>query len=113
MNEKIYVTGHRHPDTDSVAGAIAYAYLRERMGDTCVPCCLGSLNEETKYLLKRFDFPLPYVLKDARLALNDIALDDPVSVSPDTSIQVALEMMKEASLSYMGVVDEDNHLLVS
>ena len=111
MNEKIYVTGHRHPDTDSVAGAIAYAYLRERMGDTCVPCCLGSLNEETKYLLKRFDFPLPYVLKDARLALNDIALDDPVSVSPDTSIQVALEMMKEASLSYMGVVDEDNHLL--
>lgn len=111
MKEKIYVTGHRHPDTDSVAGAIAYAYLRQRMGDECIPCCLGNLNEETKYLLDRFGFEQPYLLKDARLSLNDISLDEPVSVSPDTSIQVALEMMKEASLSYMGVVDDDNHLL--
>ena len=26
--EQIYVFGHKNPDTDSVCGAIAYAYLK-------------------------------------------------------------------------------------
>ena len=31
MSERdiIYVTGHRHPDTDSVAAAIAYAFFKK------------------------------------------------------------------------------------
>ena len=32
MNE-IYVTGHKNPDTDSVVAAIAYASLRNALGD--------------------------------------------------------------------------------
>ena len=29
--EKIYVFGHRKPDTDSVSGAIALAYLKKQL----------------------------------------------------------------------------------
>ena len=32
MNE-IYVTGHRNPDTDSIVAAMAYANLRQALGD--------------------------------------------------------------------------------
>ena len=32
MNE-IYVTGHRNPDTDSIAAAMSYAALRNALGD--------------------------------------------------------------------------------
>ena len=29
--EQIYVFGHKNPDTDSVCGAIAYAYLKNKL----------------------------------------------------------------------------------
>lgn len=31
--DPIYVTGHRNPDTDSIVAAIAYASLRNALGD--------------------------------------------------------------------------------
>ena len=32
-NNKIYVIGHRNPDTDSICSAIAYAYLINQTGE--------------------------------------------------------------------------------
>ena len=31
--DPIYVTGHRNPDTDSIVAAMAYAALRNALGD--------------------------------------------------------------------------------
>ena len=40
---KIYVIGHKHPDTDSICSAIAYAYLRKKVtGVNYVPVRAGS-----------------------------------------------------------------------
>ena len=33
LMDPIYVTGHRNPDTDSIVAAIAYASLRNALGD--------------------------------------------------------------------------------
>ena len=44
--EKIYITGHRHPDTDSIASAIAYAKLKQRQGFHAIACRLGPVNAE-------------------------------------------------------------------
>ena len=60
----IYITGHQHPDTDSVASAIAYAFFKRSLGTPAVPCCLGKLNEETRYLLNRFHFQEPQLLTE-------------------------------------------------
>lgn len=30
--DKIYICGHRHPDTDSIVSSIAYAYLKRKLG---------------------------------------------------------------------------------
>ena len=65
-DETVYITGHRHPDTDSIASAIAYAFYKKTQGIKAVPCRLGDLNQETKYLLDRFGFEEPLLLKDAR-----------------------------------------------
>ena len=48
----VYITGHRHPDTDSIVSAIAYALLLQRKGMDAVPCRLGKINAETKWLLE-------------------------------------------------------------
>ena len=45
--EQIYVTGHRNPDTDSVVSAMAYAALRNAVGDRqYVAARLGHLSDE-------------------------------------------------------------------
>ncbi len=58
MKDKIYVVGHKSPDLDSVASAIAYANLKNRLENTqrYQARAAGQLNKETKYVLKKFDF---------------------------------------------------------
>ncbi len=64
--KKIYVVGHLNPDTDSVCSAIAYAhFLRERHKHNIIACRAGSLNSETKFVLKKFKEKTPQLLKDA------------------------------------------------
>jgi manganese-dependent inorganic pyrophosphatase len=75
MEEAIYVVGHRRPDTDSVGSAIAYAHLKNVLGDARVrPARAGELNSETRYVLDRFSLPTPELLTHAtgrRLILVD------------------------------------------
>lgn len=109
--EPVYITGHRHPDTDSIASSIAYAFFKRSMGVYAVPCRLGALNEETKYLLSRFGFPEPMLLTDARMKLSEIDMDTPVCITPDTTIYDTLRIMQKDNHAYCGVVDERRHLL--
>ena len=72
MNPTIYVTGHRHPDTDSICAAITYADLLNRCKEPAQACRQGPLNEETKFVLKRFHQENPLLLTDARTMVKDI-----------------------------------------
>ena len=55
----IYVIGHKNPDTDSVAGAIA---LAEIMGYKSAIC--GPINRETTFVLERLNIETPEILAD-------------------------------------------------
>lgn len=107
----VYITGHRHPDTDSIASSIAYAFFKKSMGIPTIPCRLGALNAETSYLLDRFGFEAPLLLQDARMKLSEIEMDSPVSITPDTTIYETLQIMQQNNRAYCGVVDEAKHLL--
>lgn len=62
----IYVIGHRHPDTDSILSAIAYAHLKNVLGFASVrPARAGEINSETRYVLERFSLHEPELLTDA------------------------------------------------
>ena len=111
MNNTIYVTGHKHPDTDSIASAIAYSSLKSKQGIKCIPCRLGELNEETKYLLNRFGFEEPYYLKDARVSLSEINLNKPIMVKEDTTIHEIIEIMDENHIPMIGICDNEQRLL--
>ena len=51
MNE-IYVTGHRNPDTDSIVAAMAYAALKNALGEKeYVAVHLGTISDETNRML--------------------------------------------------------------
>lgn len=50
--KKVFVIGHKNPDTDSICSAIAYAALKNKTDDgVFVPKRAGEVNNETKYVL--------------------------------------------------------------
>ena len=55
-NQKVFVMGHKNPDTDSICSAIAYADIKNRTTQTkrYIPRRAGQINEETQYVLNRF-----------------------------------------------------------
>jgi manganese-dependent inorganic pyrophosphatase len=66
LTDKIYVVGHKSPDTDSVTSAITYANLKNALGmKEAVPAAAGDINNETKFLLDYFKVPYPEKLTDA------------------------------------------------
>ena len=62
---KIYVTGHKSPDTDTVCCAIAYARLLQKLGYDAEAAVLGQINHETEYVLKQAGVAVPRLLESA------------------------------------------------
>lgn len=113
MNTKhtVYITGHRHPDTDSIVSAIAYAHLKNRQGIEAIPCRLGPINTETQYLLNYFHAEVPMLLEDARSTLQEIELDEPVTIAPTTTLQEAMDTMSKTKRQSLGVENHEGRLM--
>ncbi|MGI8728690.1 MAG: putative manganese-dependent inorganic diphosphatase [Solirubrobacteraceae bacterium] len=71
---RVYVCGHRNPDTDSVGAAIGYAELKDQIDseNEYVPVRLGVPNAQTSWLLERSGAPLPIFLPHAKLRVRDV-----------------------------------------
>jgi manganese-dependent inorganic pyrophosphatase len=66
MTDRIFVTGHVNPDTDSIAAAMGYAWLlRQRDGLDTIASRAGAVNPQTAWVLKRLDLEAPFLLTDA------------------------------------------------
>ena len=72
MLEDIYVFGHKNPDTDSVCAAISLAYLKNLKKEHVTPYILGTINNETKYVLNYFKVSKPLYLNDVKLQISDL-----------------------------------------
>lgn len=105
-NDLVYVVGHRHPDSDSICAAIGYAELKKQLGYNAIACRLGDVNHESEFLLNKFNFKKPIYLDDARSQLYEIEMDDPITVSVDTTIFEAYNLMLEKGKQALIVVDE-------
>ena len=70
--EKVYVFGHRNPDTDSVTAAIALSHLKKELGVNAVPAVLSGINLETKYVLQYFGVKEPIFLNDVKIKVKDL-----------------------------------------
>jgi manganese-dependent inorganic pyrophosphatase len=70
----IYVTGHRNPDTDSIASAVGYAELKTRLDprNEYVPVRLGEMNAQTRWVLERSGADAPELLPHVLLRVCDV-----------------------------------------
>lgn len=73
--EKLYVFGHKKPDTDSITSAIVAANLQNALGNDAVAYKLGNLNKETAYALKTFEIEEPETLETIPEGANIVMVD--------------------------------------
>ena len=109
---RIYVTGHRNPDTDSVASAVGYAELRGRLDprNEYVPARLGALNEQTRWVLERSGAPEPELLHHIMLRVCDVMRTRfPLADHREPVRTVGLIMARE-EVDLVPVVDDDGGL---
>ena len=110
--DPIYVTGHRNPDTDSIVAAIAYAALRNSVGDReFVAARLGHISDETHRILERFDFQPPVKIITMRTQVRDLDYDMPPALNAGVTISRAWEALQaNKNIPGIPVTDEDGHL---
>lgn len=91
----MYVVGHKIPDSDSICGAIALAYLQNQIGESAVATRLGNISPETAFILARFGIEAPE-LKESYAGENVYIVDH-------SELTQAPDDIKEATI--VGIVD--------
>ena len=109
---KIYIIGHKNPDTDSICSAIAYADIKNRLnsGKKYAAKRAGQINEETEYVLKRFGVEAPGYLSDVGTQVKDMEIRETPGVPNNISIKDAWSIMKKSSAVTLPITKEDGQL---
>ncbi len=110
---RIYVTGHRNPDLDSIASAIGYAELKGRLDadNEYVPVRLGEVNDQTAWALERSGARSPTAMSHVFLRVRDVMRETfPVAGHDDPVRSVGLTMA-HLNLDIVPIVDADGRLI--
>ncbi len=109
--DTIYITGHRNPDTDSIVSAMAYAALKNALGQRQYQAArLGQVSDETQIVLDRFGFQPPKLMNSVRTQVRDLDYDTPATLSPAATISRAWQTMQKDKISVIPVANEDGTL---
>ena len=111
MKNKIYITGHKNPDTDSICSAIALAELKNKTGDDAEAIRLGEINRETEFVLNYFGMEKPRLKTSIMPQIRDLDMDGAYCVSPDLSMAGAMEIMQKNNITSLPVVDGKENLI--
>ncbi len=112
QENKVWVIGHKNPDTDSICAAIAYADLQNHLSETKYePKRAGNLNEETKFVLRKFKKKAPAYVDDVRTQVKDIAFRRTIGVSSGISLKRAWEIMTTSNVVTLPIVDDKNEFI--
>lgn len=109
--DKIYIFGHKNPDTDSVMSAIALSYLKNSLGLNTEAVVLGEINNETKYALDYFKFKVPRYLNDVKLQMRDLNYHKGYFISENSSIMDTYKYMMDNNITGIPIVSDNNKFL--
>ncbi len=117
--KRIYITGHRNPDIDSVCSAYAYAQLKSILDpeNEYIPVRCGHLSDSVKRQLAHIGFePQPY-MRDVHPKVSDVMLKPDIVLDADSPIYnlVNVYSMKQPSVipvtekgSFYGLLSVDD-----
>lgn len=107
---KIYIFGHKNPDTDSVCASISLSYLKNQKDQDTTPRVLGNINAETKFVLKKFGFNQPEYINNVKVQVRDINYNRGVMINEYSSISDAFNYMQKNNLTALPLVKDNKKL---
>lgn len=112
MENVVYVTGHKNPDSDSICAAYGYAALKNKTSDLpAIPVRLGNVSRETQFILDYFNVEAPRLLETVKLKVEDLDIDTIASIKPSLSLRNAWYLMRDNHIKSLPVVDEHERLI--
>ncbi|MBO7166052.1 MAG: DHH family phosphoesterase [Kiritimatiellae bacterium] len=112
--KKIYVSGHRNPDVDSLTSACALADLRRHtMGGEVVveALCPGNLPAKAEWVFNHFGITPPIQKNDVYIKVIDIVATDIVPLSADIPLIEALRKLEASGESSLPVISRTGKYL--
>jgi manganese-dependent inorganic pyrophosphatase len=111
MSDKIFITGHQNPDTDSICSVIAYADLKQQLKIEAVPVRIGKINRETKFVLDYFGIEPPEYLSSVKTQVFNLNMDIVEPISCSISLQEAWQILKAHHIEVLPVENDDRKLV--
>ncbi len=112
--DTVYVVGHKNPDTDSIVSAMAYAALKNALGNQqYVAARIGHLNTESSFLLNHFGFKPPVYIRSVKTQIADIDYDTPPCLDASVPVSYAwktLHGQENNSISALPITAENGKL---
>lgn len=137
MAQPIYIVGHKNPDNDSIAAAVGLAYLKTQLAKrkqangahadvpTYIPCRLGPLPAESKWVLDTYGVEEPHLIKDAHPHVaqlmncaapqiyDEVTLLDAMSAIKKADSNVAVVLNETGSFEFLVTSSSIGHCLVT
>ena len=112
MENIVYVTGHKNPDSDSICAAYGYSEFKNKTSKLpTIPVRLGNVNAETQFILDYFKVEAPKLLETVKLKVEDLDIDTIASILPSLSLKMAWIIMRDNHIKSLPVVDNNERLV--
>ena len=109
---KVNIIGHQNPDTDSICSAIAYTYLKNKVGGAVYEARrAGHVNRETRFVLKHFGVKMPRLCTDVSPQIKDIDIRQQPGIDGEMSVRAAWNLMRDVEIDTLCVTDAEQELL--
>lgn len=108
--EKIFVFGHKNPDTDSVCASICLSYLKNKLGENTEPRVLGNLNKESKFVLDYFKIKEPKFLNDVKVQIQNMHYEKGAMIEEHQSIYKTYKNLMQHGYTGLPLVNYKNKL---
>lgn len=110
-SKKVYIIGHKNPDTDSICSAIAYADIKNRTDDgQFIPKRAGQINQETNYVLQRFQAEVPGYVSNAGTRVKDMDINRIKGAANNLSLKKAWALMRSKNVNTLPITAENGLL---
>lgn len=119
MATPVLIVGHKHPDNDSIAGAVCYAYLKNQLmkreleknpdAEELVyqPACLGPLPDESRAIIEEFGLEAPVQIDNVSARVRDVMTSPVITVPASAKLLEAGRLLSKHNVRALVVTDAE------
>jgi manganese-dependent inorganic pyrophosphatase len=107
---KVYITGHRNPDLDSLCAATAYANLKNMIDpeNKYIPIRCSHVSDSVRKQMETMEIRLPYYKKDVYPKVRDVMMEPKSRLQADAPIYMLIKEYSTDKPSVVPVYEGDD-----